>query len=105
MSRMTKFLNQKCAVSPYQLDEQGEPQVNQFGELEYLPSVMCKCRHEISFQDIQVSNGSVVKSTARYFLDDTQEVKADYLIDGRAVLSVISYVNALGKVEGYEVYV
>ena len=105
MSRMTKFLNQKCTVEPYKVDAKGNAELNMFGEIQYLPGVQCKCRHEIAFQDVQVSNGNIVKSTARYFLDEKQEIRADYRIDGRAVLSVSSYVNAIGAIEGYEVYV
>ena len=105
MSRITKFLNQKCCVEPYKVDAQGKAELNMFGEIQYEAGVTCKCRHEISFQDVQVSNGNIVKSTARYFLDEKQEIKADYRIDGRAVLSVTSYVNAVGAIEGYEVYV
>ena len=105
MSRMSKFLRQSCTVQPYQLDDKNEPKYNQFGELLYEPPTLCKCRHEISYQDVQVANGSIVKSSSRYFLDESLEIKADYLIDGRAVLSVSSFVNQFGKVEGYEVYV
>ena len=105
MSRMTKFLNQTCVVEPYKVDAQGNAVLNMFGELQYAEGVSCRCRHEISFQNVQVANGSVVKSTARYFLDEKQEIKTDYRIDGRAVVSVSSYVNAFGGLEGYEVYV
>ena len=105
MSQMTKFLHQRCIVQPYQVDENGQPQHNQFGELLYAAPQRCRCRHEISYQDVQVANGSIVKSTSRYFLDESVEVKADYLIDGMPVLSVSSYVNRVGKLEGYEVHV
>ena len=105
MSRMTKFLNQRCYVEPYKADAQGRAELNMFGEIQYSPGLTCRCRHEMSFQDVQVANGSIVKSTARYFLDGKHEIKADYRIDGRAVLAVMAYVNAAGSVEGYEVYV
>ena len=105
MSTMTKYLKQSCTVAAYKLDDAGKPELNMFGEIQYQPPQQCRCRHEIAFQDIQVSNGSIVRSTARYFLDDTMEIRADYLIDGRAALSVASYVDALGSVIGYEVYV
>ena len=105
MSRMTKFLRQSCAVEAYQVDSSGQPKHNQFGEILYEEPVTCRCRHEIAFQDVQVTNGSIVKSASRYYLDGSLEIKADYRIDGRAVLTVTSYVNQLGQVEGYEVYV
>ena len=105
MSRMTKFLKQTCVVQPYISDLKGQPKLNQFGEIQYDEPRVCKCRHEISYQDVQVTNGSLVKSTSRYFLDESLEIKADYQIDGHAVLSVSTYVNQFGKTEGYEVFV
>lgn len=105
MSRMTKFLRQQCLVQPYQLDEHNNPQLNDFGELQYEPAFLCKCRHEIAFKDIQTTNGQLIKSTSRYFLDDSVEIKADYKIDDHTVLNVSTYINSAGQVEGYEVYV
>lgn len=105
MSRMSKFLRQSCAVQAYKTDSNGRPLLNQFGEIQYAAATVCRCRHEISYQDVQSTNGSIVKSSSRYFLDESLEIKADYLIDGRAVLSVSTFVNQFGKVEGYEVYV
>ena len=105
MSRMTKFLRQKCGVQPYRVDDAGNPVLNDFGELQYESAKACKCRHEVAFLDIQTANGQLVRSTSRYFLDDGMEIKADYKIDGRAVLSVSTYINGLGQCEGYEVYV
>lgn len=105
MSRVTKFLRQRCVVTPYQVQANGQPIINPFGEIQYDEPQVCKCRHEISYQDVQVANGSLVKSSSRYFLDDSVEIKADYLIDGLAVLSVSTFVNQKGVIEGYEVYV
>ena len=82
-----------------------KPLVNDFGEIQYMPPIQCKCRRETSYQDVQTSNGSIVRSTTRYFLDSDIEIKPDYLIDGSVVLTVHSYVNQQGNVEGYEVYV
>lgn len=105
MSRMTKFLRQKCLVQPYQVDEKGQPVLNDFGELQYEPAKTCKCRHEVAFKDIQDSNGQIIKSQSRYFLDETTKIKANYKIDGKVVVDVSTYVNGLGLCEGYEVYV
>ena len=105
MSRMTKFLRQQCLVQPYQIDEAGNPALNDFGELQYEPAKPCKCRHEVAFKDIQSYNGQIIKSQSRYFLDESLEIKADYKIDGRLVIEVSTYVNGLGQCEGYEVYV
>lgn len=104
MSRMTKFLKQKCLVAPYQLDEKGVPLLNRFGETVYEAPTECKCRREKVVKDIIQSNGAILRATTRYFLDEKQEVLADYLIDGKAVLAAEEYINELGQLEGYEVY-
>lgn len=105
MSRMTKFLKQRCKVEVYDVDKKGDAETNRFGEIIYKPPVECKCRHEVFFKDILTENGSMVKSVSRYFLDESLEIKADYRIDGKVVLSVESYINEHGRVEGYEVHV
>lgn len=104
MSRMTKFLKQKCKLEKLVV-ENGQPKLNDFGEFQYAAPIELKCRHEPSYKDIQTANGSVVRSTSRYFLDESVSIAADYRIDGKVVISVIEYVNGLGRVEGYEVYV
>lgn len=105
MSQMTKFLKQSCVVEPYQLDDQGHAVLNMFGEIQYQPCVTCRCRHELACQDVLTSNGSIVKSASRYFLDGDIEVKADYKIDGKVVLTVSAYVDSRGSTIGYEVFV
>lgn len=104
MSRMTKFLKQKCQVELLTLED-GQPALNDFGEFQYEAPVELKCRHESSHKDFQTANGSIVRSTSRYFFDESVPIKADYRIDGRVVISVAEYVNGLGRIEGYEVYV
>ena len=105
MSRITKFLRQTCFVQPYQVDDQGKPLLNDFGEILYKDPIKCRCRHESSYQDVQTSNGQIVKSSSRYYLDESLELRADYLIDGLAILTLSTYTNAQGLTEGYEVYV
>ena len=104
MSRMTKFLRQRCQLEQY-LIEDGVPKLNMFGELQYQPPIELKCRHEIAHKDIQTANGSTVKCMSVYYVDEAVPILVDYRLDGHVVLSVISYVNALGNLEGYEVYV
>lgn len=105
MSRMTKFLKQKCQVEAYKRDDKGDPELNRFGEIVYEDPIQCRCRCEKIVKDVQTINGSIVRSTARYFLDEKVELLADYRIDGRVLLTVEEYTNELGTVEGYEVYV
>lgn len=104
MSRMTKFLRQKCQLERF-IEIDGTPILNIFGEFQYAPPTVISCRHELSYQDVQTANGSIVRSTSRYFVDDSHPIKADYKIDGKVVISVKEYINSLGKSEGYEVYV
>lgn len=105
MSRMTKFLRQTCQLQCYKETTEGVADLNEFGELQYLEPVVLKCRHEVSTRDIQTYSGSIVRSNAVYYLDDKEPIRVDYKIDGRVVISVAGYVDALGNVIGYEVYV
>lgn len=104
MSRMTKFLRQRCLLEKY-VEENGQPKLNAFGELQYQAPITLRCRHEQSYKNVETSNGSIVRSTSVYYLDESTEIKADYRIDGHVIISAISYINGFGNVEGYEVYV
>lgn len=105
MSRMTKYLRQTCLVEKYTLDENGEVTMDRFGNIVYQDPVKCRCRHEVAYQEVLTTNGSIVKSTSRYFLDESVEILADYRIDGKPVLTVSTLVNENGGTEGFEVYV
>ena len=105
MSRMTKFLKQVCQVEAYEVTEEGNPERNRFGEIIYQEPEARKCRREKIVKDVQTANGSIIRSNARYFLDESMEIRADYRIDGHVVLTVEEYTNEHGKCEGYEVYV
>ena len=104
MSRMTKYLKQRCSLERF-VETKGVPKLNKFGEIQYQPAQTVRCRRESSHKDVQTANGSIVRSTARYFLDESVPVKVDYRIDGATVVSVVDYINNMGIVEGYEVYV
>ena len=105
MSRMTKFLKQICSVERYKEKDTNDAETNRFGEYIYEEPIQCKCRNEVCFKDIKTENGSVVRSTSRYFLDESVEIKPDYRIDGKVAITVETYINQFGTVEGYEVYV
>lgn len=105
MSRMTKFLHQKCMVEIYKRDEDNNPERNRFGEIVYETPTERKCRREKIVKDVKTINGSIVQATSRYFLDEKLEIMADYRIDGHVVLTAEEYANEIGKIEGYEVYV
>lgn len=105
MSRMTKFLKQDCTLEQLERDSAGKPVLNRFGEFSYLQSATIKCRRERTTQDVQTSNGSIIKSVTRYFTDQHVLISPDDKLDGHVVLEVAEYINQLGRVEGYESYV
>lgn len=104
MSRMTKFLRQYCFLEKY-IEEDGHPKLNDFGEVQYAAPIKVRCRCEYSHKDVQTTNGSIIRSTAVLYFDESHPIKADYRVDGKVVISVIAYTNGLGLTEGYEVYV
>lgn len=105
MSRMTKFLKQSCNFSPATRDALGSTVLNTYGELSYETPVELKCRRESTTKDILTPNGSILRASTRYFLDESVVIRADDKLDGRVVLTVIEYTNQLGLCEGYECYV
>lgn len=104
MSRMTKFLKQHCSLEKFQSVD-GAPKLDSFGNVIYEPPIRVRCRHEQSCKTLQTANGSIVRATSVYYVDESHEILPEYRIDGHVVISAVSYVNGLGKVEGYEVYV
>ena len=105
MSRMTKFLKQTCTFERANRNTDGSIKLNKFGEVEYFAPVQLKCRRERIIKDVQTTNGAILKSSTRYFTDETAAINADDKLDGRVVLEVEEYTNQLGKPEGYESYV
>ena len=105
MSRMTKFLKQSCSFEKAKKNSNGQVQLNKFGEVLYETPTIIKCRRERIVRDVQTSTGAILRSSTRYFTDDSQIIEADDRLDGRIVLEVEEYTNQLGKVEGYESYV
>lgn len=105
MSRITKFLNQKCQHSKAIRDASGRPILNRYGEVQLGIPITRKCRKERITKDIQTSNGSIVRSTSVYYFDESTNVTVDDNLDGDVVLSVSEYRNIMGVLEGYECYV
>ena len=105
MSRITKFLNQKCQYSRAIRDASGRPILNRYGEVQRGLPTTKKCRKERITKDVQTSNGSIVRSTSVYYFDESTTVDVDDALDGDVVLSVSEYRNIMGVLEGYECYV
>lgn len=105
MSRMTKFLRQKCSVKRASKKDDGTVELDKFGEPVYMPAVLCNCRRERVSEDVQTTNGAIVRSSTRYFLDGTYAVDVEDLIDDKTILTMEEYINSSGTLEGYEIYV
>lgn len=105
MSLMTKFLKQKCKFTQCQRNEAGEPIRDEYGEPMFMEPINLSCRCERITKDVLTTNGSVIKSTSRYFLDTSYDVQVGDLLDGRPISSVSDFINAQGVSEGYECYV
>lgn len=105
MSRMTKFLHQTCTWKKALRKPDGTVQLNVYGEVQYDAGTSVKCRRETLIKDTLTTNGAVLKSQTRYFVDESCPVQADDMLDGRVVLFVSEYTNHLGATEGFEIYV
>lgn len=105
MSRMTKFLKQQCVFEQAQRDSNGKVLLDRYGEILYEPPVTIKCRREKIIKDVQTNTGAILRSSTRYFTDETRVVDAGDRFDGKVVLEVEEYTNQLGLTEGYESYV
>lgn len=105
MSRLTKYLKQKCFYERLKRDENGKVLLDKFGDPLYENAVVIKCRRETTIQDVQTNTGATLKSTTRYFTDDKNPIQADDKLDGKTVLKTQEYINQLGKAEGFESYV
>lgn len=105
MSRMTKYLKQKCVYEKLKYDENGKVLLDKYGDPQFESPVNIKCRRETTIQEVQTSTGAVLKSSTRYFTDDKQSIKAGDKLDGKPVLKVQEYINQFGSAEGFESYV
>ena len=105
MSRMTKYLKQKCTYEKLKRDENGKVLLDKFGDPLYEAPEVIKCRRETTIEEVQTNTGAVLKSTTRYFTDDRHSIQANDKLDGKAVLKVQEYTNQFGVAEGFESYV
>ena len=105
MSRMSKYLKQRCSYEKLMYDLDGRVIFDKFGEPQCEDPVTIKCRREETIQDVQTSTGAILKSSTRYFTDDAQHIRANDKLDGKPVLKVQEYVNQFGVAEGYVSYV
>lgn len=105
MSRIAKYLKQKCTYEKLKLDAKGDVLLDKFGEPQYEPAEEIKCRREVTIQDVQTNTGAIMKSSTRYFTDATPTIQANDKLDGKPVLKVQEYTNQFGIAEGFESYV
>lgn len=105
MSRMTKYLKQKCSYQKLKLDANGKVLLDKYGEPQYEAPVIIPCRCEKVIQEVQTNTGAILKSSTRFFTDDKHSIQANDKLDNKTVLKVQEYVNQFGVVEGFESYV
>lgn len=105
MSRMSKYLKQKCTYEKLKRNDAGVALLDKFGEPQYESLREIKCRRETTIQDVQTNTGAILKSSTRYFTDDSQSIQANDKLDGKVVLKVQGYINQFGVAEGFESYV
>ena len=105
MSRITKYLRQKCTYEKLKRKPDGTVSLDKYGEPQYEAPVIIPCRRETTIQDVQTSTGAILKSSTRYLTDNKHSIQADDKLDGKAVLKVQEYTNQFGVAEGYESYV
>ena len=104
MSRMTKFLKQTCSFEAARV-QNDRVVLNEYGDIQYEPAITLACRREAYVRDLQTANGAILKTSSRYFLDESVEIKANDRLDGCVILACSEYTNQFGQCEGYEVYV
>lgn len=105
MSRVTKYLRQKCTYEKLKRDTSGNALLDKFGDPQYESPVVIPCRREQLIQEVQTNTGAILKSTTRYITDDRYSIQANDKLDCNCVLKTQEYVNQFGRVEGYESYV
>lgn len=105
MSRMTKFLKQKATWEKAELDENGKPILNEYGDPSFQQPVEIACRRERTMIDILTTTGAIVKSSTVYYVDETVPVHMGDKFDGLFILDFEEYINGEGECEGYRVVV
>ena len=105
MSRMTKYLKQTCTLQQVVRDSVGRAVLDKYGEVSYTSPHTVVCRRERYVKDILTTNGRLIKSSSRYYIDVDYQIRADDLLDGNPVVALEEYTNEQGKCEGFELYV
>lgn len=104
MSRITKYLKQKCTYEKLVRDSKGNAVLDKYGEPSYEAPITIKCRRETLIHDVLTNTGSILKSSTRYFTDVEPDIQANDKLDGKPVLKVQEYINQYGVAEGFESY-
>ena len=79
--------------------------LDKYGEVSYTSPQTVACRRERYVKDILTTNGRLIKSSSRYYIDVDYQIRADDLLDGNPVVALEEYTNEQGKCEGFELYV
>lgn len=104
-SRLTKYLKQKAEFKAVVRDENGDPQLNVYGEPSYTFGAMIPCRKE-PYKALNTGEaGLVITANHTYYLDNTVQPRVEDMLDGNTIKDVIDYVDGMGTLVGYEVRV
>ena len=99
MSRMSKFLKQTCVLEKALRSPNGSTKLDKCGEIMYDAPQTIKCRRERIIRDVQTNTGAILRSSTRYFTDDSVVIAAEDRQDGRAIVEGEGKINAKGKPE------
>lgn len=105
MSRISKYLRQKCTLQRCLRDTKGEIVRNSYGEPQYDEELVIPCRREVRTQKVMTTDGSILTATSVYYLDPHDLVSVEDLVDGHVVLTVTEYTGSSGLLEGIQVTV
>lgn len=105
MSRMSRYLRQKCVIARALLDDDGNVKLDRYGEALYGEGETFKCRREQKVEQVQTTDGVNLVSSKVYYLDETAKLSKTDRIDGMDILEFSEYTDGAGNLVGYEAYV
>lgn len=99
MSRMSKYLNQTCVFEAVKVDSEGNPFINEYGELQYESPKNIRCRREQYYRDVEIPSGSLVRSSNQFYT--VEQVKINDKLDSKVILTSEEYTDSRGRAVGF----
>lgn len=104
MSRMTKYLHQRCVLEKLVRNEQGEPLLDKYGEKTYQEPQELKCRRQRESRTVSTSDGLLLSIGMSYHIDEKVEPGVGDKIDGVEIAEISDYIDGRGVCYGYRCY-